>query len=109
MNTIIKDGLTKPPPEAGENFSSPRRDDGGGAAAVAEEAVASVVEEMQARVNGLNLKVEYTTYGEKGERVAIVVSDRETGRVIREIPPKEIQQLYLRFQELQGILFDRRA
>ena len=38
--------------------------------------------------------VSFSTYGSRNEHMAIVVIDKTTGRVIREIPTKEIQKLH---------------
>ncbi|MEA3417343.1 MAG: flagellar protein FlaG [Thermodesulfobacteriota bacterium] len=34
------------------------------------------------------------------------MSEKETGKLIREIPPEELQQLYVKMEELSGMLFN---
>lgn len=42
------------------------------------------------------------------DRVVVKVIDTETDKVIRELPPKEIQELYRRIREAVGLLFDHK-
>ena len=39
--------------------------------------------------------VSFSTYGTKNEHLAVVVTNRETGEVIRELPTKEMQKLHV--------------
>jgi uncharacterized FlaG/YvyC family protein len=36
----------------------------------------------------------FSTYGSRNERIAVVVKNKDTGEVIREIPSKEMQKLH---------------
>lgn len=45
----------------------------------------------------------------KLDEVVVKVIDTETDKVVREIPPVELQHVYERIREVVGILFDRRA
>jgi len=62
---------------------------------------------MQDQIDSMNVSLSFSTYGENGERIAVVVADKETGEVIREIPPKEIQNLHAKMSELVGFIFNR--
>ena len=53
--------------------------------------------------------IEFSTYGKQGEQIAITITDRNTGRVIRELPPKEIQRLYEKLNELASASIDQKA
>lgn len=46
---------------------------------------------------------------EKLDQVVVKVIDTDTDKVIREIPPKELQHVHERIREVIGILFDERA
>ncbi len=70
------------------------------------EAIRQMVEEIRNQFNTMNLSLNFSTYGEHNERIAIAVVDKETGKVIREIPPKELQHLSMKFDELIGLLFN---
>ncbi len=42
------------------------------------------------------------------DRVIVKVIDPETDKVIKELPPEELQRLQARIQEMIGLLFDER-
>ena len=44
--------------------------------------------------NSVQTDVSFSTYGSKSEHLAVVVTNRETGEVIRELPSKEMQKLH---------------
>lgn len=46
---------------------------------------------------------------EKLGQIVVKVIDSDTDKVIREIPPKELQHVHERIREVIGILFDERA
>ncbi len=71
------------------------------------EAVNRMVEDMQCQIDRMNVSLKFTTYGKKGEKIAVVVTDKETGEVVREIPAREIQKLYAKMSELAGLIFNR--
>jgi flagellar protein FlaG len=49
------------------------------------------------------------TLNEKLGQVVVKVIDVDTDKVIREIPPKELQHVYERIREVMGLLFDEKA
>jgi uncharacterized FlaG/YvyC family protein len=66
-----------------------------------------VVEKMQEQIDSMNVSLQYTTYGAHGEKIAVAVVNKETGELIREIPPKELRSLYAKMSELAGMIFNR--
>jgi flagellar protein FlaG len=78
-------------------------------AAASSEQVKQMVDEMQSQIERMNVSLQFYTYGENGENIAVVVADKETGEVIREIPSKEIQNLYAKMSELAGMIFNRQV
>ena len=46
---------------------------------------------------------------ENSNEVIVKVIDNETDKVIRELPPEELQRLHSRIQETIGFLFDRKV
>lgn len=56
--------------------------------------------------SSLNRKLQFSINRELGE-VVVKVIDSETDKVIREVPPKELQQLHIRMREVIGLLFDQ--
>jgi len=71
------------------------------------DAVRELGRKIQEQLNITNISIAFTPYGAKNEKVAIKVMDRETGKVIREIPPEEIQNLSAKLGQLAGIIFNK--
>jgi flagellar protein FlaG len=71
--------------------------------------VRKMVVEMQDHIDKMNVSLSFTTYGENGQKIAVSVIDKDTGKVIREIPAKEIQSLYTKMSELAGMIFNTEA
>ena len=53
-----------------------------------------------------NVRLDYSIHKESGTVIARVV-EKDTGRVVREIPNEEILDLVASFDQLNGILFNR--
>lgn len=73
------------------------------------EQMKQMVMEMQSQINSMNVSLEFSTYGENGEKIAVVVADKNSGEVIREIPSKELQNLYAKMREITGLIFNTQA
>lgn len=54
-----------------------------------------------------NKKLKYSV-NEKLGQVVVKVIDAETDKVIKEIPPAELQRLYIRIREAIGLLIDEK-
>jgi flagellar protein FlaG len=67
------------------------------------------VSDIQNQISSMNVRLTFSAYGENGENIAIVVADKETGEVIREIPSKEIQNLSMKMNELTGLILNGEA
>lgn len=52
------------------------------------------------RLNPVQTEVSFSTYGSRNERIAVVVKNKDTGEVIREIPSKEPQKLHVHLDML---------
>ncbi|MDI6687535.1 MAG: flagellar protein FlaG [Desulfobacterales bacterium] len=65
-----------------------------------------LTEKLQGYINRMNINLAFSTYGENNKNISIVVSDKETGKLIREIPAEELQQLHVKMEELAGMLFN---
>jgi len=73
------------------------------------EQLKQMISNMQSDLDSMNINLEYFLYGEKENKVAVKVVDKESGEVIREIPPKEIQALQEKMSELVGMIFNKEA
>ena len=66
-----------------------------------------LVDKIQENIDQIGINLEFSTYGEDNERIAIIVKEKVTGKLIREIPPENVQKLYEKMNELTGILFNK--
>lgn len=71
------------------------------------EEVQRLAEKIQGYLNEMDISLKFSTYGENEERTSITVVEKESGRVVREIPPKELQNLYAKMQELVGMFLNK--
>jgi len=71
--------------------------------------VKQMVEEMQSYIDRMNISLSFSTYGENGQNIAVSVINKDTGDIIREIPTKEIQNLYTKMNAVAGIIFNAEA
>jgi len=72
------------------------------------DAAAKLVEEIQKKLDSMNVSLSFNTYG-KDRDIAVKVIEKESGEVIREIPPKELQQLADKLDEMIGLIFSKSA
>ena len=70
------------------------------------EQVKKMVQQMQSHLDSMNVSLQYYFYGKHNQKIAIKVVNKETGDVIREIPPKEMQVLQTKMSELCGMIFN---
>ena len=75
-------------------------------AAVTKERMEEISEKVQEQLEDRNISIAFSTYGDNGEKISITVKEKDTGKVIREIPAEEFQRLYSRMNELMGMIFD---
>jgi len=55
-----------------------------------------------------NVNLKFSVNKESG-RIMVTVTDEATGEVIREIPPEEIVRFAEKFDEMVGMIFDKRG
>jgi flagellar protein FlaG len=67
-----------------------------------------VLQELQQVSQAFNRRLSFS-YNEKLGEVIVKVIDTQTDKIIKEIPPAEIQRVHERIREVIGILFDERA
>jgi flagellar protein FlaG len=81
----------------------------GGDAPVSPAELKQAVEQIQGQLDSMNISLQYSVYGENENKIAVKVVDRDTGKVIREIPAKEMQALQVKMSELVGMIFDHKT
>jgi flagellar protein FlaG len=68
-----------------------------------------IVGQIQSQLDSMNISLQYSVYGDKDDKIAVKVVDRDTGKTIREIPSKEMQALQVKMRELVGMIFDHKT
>ena len=63
---------------------------------------------VQKHFNVCNIGLDFSVHGETG-RIKVSVMDKDTGKVIREVPPGQVLDLIAKIDEMMGILFDQKA
>lgn len=63
------------------------------------------LEKINKITQNLNKKLKYS-YNKELNQVIVKVVDSRTDKVIKEIPPEELQRLHMRIQEAIGLLID---
>ncbi len=71
-------------------------------------AVKEIVDKPQAYLEDLNIRLDFEVHEETGELI-VRVFNRETGKLIREVPPEDLLELHEKLAELRGVLFDQKA
>jgi flagellar protein FlaG len=78
-------------------------------AALSSDAVKQLLAQIQGQLESMNISLSFSRYGKNGDSISVVVTEKNTGKVIREIPPKELQNLYTKLGELIGLIFNHSA
>ncbi len=67
-----------------------------------------IIRDLQRVSEAFNRRLSFSI-NEKLGQVVVKVIDNDTDKVVREIPPTELQHVYERIREVIGILFDKSA
>jgi flagellar protein FlaG len=70
--------------------------------------VKELTEEVQRYLSDINVDLIFEIYDKTGELVVKII-DRDTKKLIRQIPPEDLLKLHDRLVELRGALFARKA
>lgn len=68
----------------------------------------TLVKEIQSYLDNLNIQLQFKVREKTGDMVVRVL-DRESGDVIRQLPPEDLLELRDKLDELRGVLFDKKA
>jgi flagellar protein FlaG len=74
---------------------------------VSEKVVSEAIEKLNKALEGTNRRMEYSVH-EVTNGIMIKVIDEETGKVIREVPPKKILDMVANMMEMAGLIVDER-
>lgn len=73
------------------------------------ERLKAMIEDIQNYIDTLDVCIRFSTYGENDQNVKIVVTEKDTGKVIREIPSEKLQYLFVKMSEVVGMIFNDTA
>jgi flagellar protein FlaG len=68
----------------------------------------AAIRDLQRVSEAFNRRLSFSL-NEKLGQVVVKVIDNDTDKVVREIPPTELQRVYERIREVIGLLFDKSA
>jgi flagellar protein FlaG len=74
---------------------------------ISDEQVVKAIEKAIKAVQGRNTSLEFSVH-QKTKRIAVKVLDKDTGEVIREVPPEKSLDFLANLWEMAGILVDER-
>lgn len=89
----------------GERHQQPEN---AGANQIDELEVIKAIEHANRALEGIYTQFEFSIH-EKTREIMVKVIDRDSGEVIREIPPEQILDMVAKMWELAGILIDERV
>ncbi len=75
---------------------------------VSKEKLEEIVEETKLAIDFFNKKLDFKVH-EGTDRIMVKVVEKDTGKIIREIPPEEILDLAARIDNFLGIFLDEKA
>ena len=75
---------------------------------VDEKELRKAVDRLNRFVEADNIKVTYDVHPQFGD-LMIKITDKSTGNVISELPPRKILDMVAKMCELAGVIFDRKA
>ena len=69
----------------------------------------SLLDQVQQNINMMhNVSLQFSMHEATG-RTMVNVTEQETGKLIRQIPPKQVLDLAAKIDEMIGILFDKKV
>jgi len=69
------------------------------------EEIQKILDEMNTQLNIMNRSIQFSI-DESSRDIVVRVVDKDTGEVIREVPPESIQKLREKMAELTGLLVE---
>jgi flagellar protein FlaG len=85
-----------------------RKDEGEAKSQARREDVRKVVEEIQLRMEQMGTNLQFTVDRE-AEDLVVKVTNKVSGKLIRQIPSEDVLKLRMKLEELSGLLFDEKT
>lgn len=93
--------------QQGQAYQQGKKDDGTSIQDVSPEKVKSAIADINKKIAPTRTQCEFK-YHEKTHRISITVRDKDTDKVIKEIPPEKTLDMIAKSLELAGILVDEK-
>ena len=91
--------------QQGQSYQQGKKDEGKNIQDVSPEKVKSAIADINKKIAPTRTQCEFK-YHEKTHRISITVRDKDTDKVIKEIPPEKTLDMIAKSLELAGILVD---
>lgn len=92
---------------AEENGNIPGKEDPKAPSKLTYPMVEQQLKELEGLTRFLNRKLKFS-FNEELQQVVVKIVEGDTDKVIKVLPPEELQKLRIRIREIIGILFDQR-
>lgn len=73
-----------------------------------QEDILELIVKIDRFVESLSTKISFSVDDRTGKSIIIVI-EKDTGRIIRQIPPEEMLELAMKLEEISGIIFNGKA
>lgn len=93
--------------QQGQAYQQGKKDEGKNLKDVSPEKVKSAIADINKKIAPTRTTCEFK-YHEKTNRISITVRDKETDKIIKEIPPEKTLDMIARNLELEGLLVDEK-
>lgn len=93
--------------QQGQGYPQNKKDEGKNLKDVSPEKVKNAIADINKRIAPTRTTCEFK-YHEKTNRISITVRDKDTDKIIKEIPPEKTLDMIARNLELEGILVDEK-
>jgi flagellar protein FlaG len=74
---------------------------------IADDMIINAIKEANKQLLGVNTELHYRVH-EKTNQIMVKIVDKESGDIIREVPPEKTLDLFAKILELAGLLIDER-
>jgi flagellar protein FlaG len=73
------------------------------------EKMQQILAGLQEQLESMNISLRFSHYGKNNEKVSVVIVEKESGKVIREIPSESIQNLSEKLDDMVGVMLNTSA
>ena len=99
-----KTKAAEPPKPSGSGLPPETKEEG----RVDTELLQDVLEVAEKYFHSRNIGLEFSVHDATG-RIQVTVFDKDTGDMIREVPPDQVLDLMVKIDEMLGVVFDQKA